>query len=297
MSAPSAFPVPPAVTAKRRGRPKGHQIPRIKTFKLDINEGVSAFADLASKKPSPNWEWEGKSYPKTKRSHGPNQGSLNEHSELLEILFKLAPNGYPDAYRLRDVLVKLHMLFHIFADDDSQESQLSIGNRAMLAADRIRIMAKHCLMLYKSNSTIQGDGLKAVIRLITPGAEAPAEPAVTAQPATPSALEETQEDGQGQILETPPEEEPKWWNEPIPYLANGVVDWACMEDHLPVPEEDEEFFCEVAALDASLPQPSNLHPYYHRFGVSDCFITSHKCGCPKCRLVVIDSDPPQKKPE
>ena len=101
-----------AAPARGRGRPKGSTNGfRMKTVKFDVASGVEAFTDLASNTHHPGWEWNGKSYPKMKRSNGPNMDSLNRHSPVLKILIWLAPNGYPDPYKLRDVLVQLHGLF------------------------------------------------------------------------------------------------------------------------------------------------------------------------------------------
>ena len=103
-----------AAPARGRGRPKGSTNGfRMKTVKFDVASGVEAFTDLASNTHHPGWEWNGKSYPKMKRSNGPNMDSLNRHSPVLKILIWLAPNGYPDPYRLRDLLVQLHGLFKI----------------------------------------------------------------------------------------------------------------------------------------------------------------------------------------
>ena len=105
-----------AAPARGRGRPKGStNCARMKTVKFDVANGVRAFTDLASNTHHPGWEWSGRSYPKMKRSNGPNIDSLNRHSPVLKILIWLAPNGYPDPYKLRDVWVQLHGLFKIWA--------------------------------------------------------------------------------------------------------------------------------------------------------------------------------------
>ena len=82
----------PAEPARKRGRPKGISTPRVKTVKFDINEAVDAMSDLAANTFHPGWEWDGKSYPKTKRSHGPNMEALNNHTPLKQ-LAALAPSG------------------------------------------------------------------------------------------------------------------------------------------------------------------------------------------------------------
>ena len=146
---------------------------------------------------------------------------------------------------------------------------LSLNNRAMLAADKLRIMAKHCLMLYKSNTDVHGEPLKEVISLIKPGAQ---QPAVTAQTPTPSLS--PLEDGQGQIFESPPEEETPWWEKPIPY-KNGVIDWATLEDELPLPAEDETLLLRSSPtgciLAAPLEPPPLFPPLWTAVGVHHRF--------------------------
>ena len=44
----------------------------------------------------------------------PNSDLLNLHSDVLKILIQLAPNGYPDGFVLRSLLVKLEETFKIF---------------------------------------------------------------------------------------------------------------------------------------------------------------------------------------
>ena len=80
-------------------------------------------ADLASNTYHPDWSWDGKSYPKTKRSHGPNIESLNRHLPLEKII-GFAPNGYPDPHKLRELLVLLQDVFHMFAERDECETNL-----------------------------------------------------------------------------------------------------------------------------------------------------------------------------
>ena len=91
-------------------------------MKFSVAAGADALADTASMADDhPGWDWEGKAYPKTERSHGPNMQSLDDHSEFLKVLIRLAPNGYADAYKLRDLLLQLHNLFQIFPMDESAQ--------------------------------------------------------------------------------------------------------------------------------------------------------------------------------
>ena len=155
-------------TKRARGRPKGSCGTRVKTAKFQIEDGVDILADTACTSNHPLWDWDGKTYPKCKRTHGPNQQALDEHSVVLTGLFRLAPNGYPDAYKLRDLLLKLHGLFDIFPKDNSAEALMAIGTRAIVAADRWRVMCKHIIMLAKGKQEIPAcyPGLKRVMSLV-----------------------------------------------------------------------------------------------------------------------------------
>ena len=106
----------------------------------------------------PHWTWCGSLYPKTKRSLGPSQEHLAERAEFLKALFRMAPNGFPDGYRLRDALMKLDEEYEIFAH---------------LAADRSLIMCKHCLMLYRSQQPILFAPLREVLALLSVAAQPP----------------------------------------------------------------------------------------------------------------------------
>ena len=106
---------------KKRDRPSGN----IKTVKFNGVDGMSALADTATLRDHPRWDWDGKSYPKTKWSRNPNCESLDDHGDVLVELIGLAPNGYPDPYRLKDLLIHMHDIFKVFPSDDSAESKMS----------------------------------------------------------------------------------------------------------------------------------------------------------------------------
>jgi hypothetical protein len=144
-----------AATARGRGRPKaslGNLQHRVKTVKFDLDHAVNLFHPVASMCYHPSWSWDGRCYPKTKRSHGPNMQSLNEHGAVLLMLFHLAPNGYPDPYRLRDLLMRLQDIYGILNPRHEADKYLSLSSVAILAADRWRIMCKHCLMIVKGGA-------------------------------------------------------------------------------------------------------------------------------------------------
>ena len=94
--------------------------------------------------------------------------SLNEHGAVLLMLFHLAPNVYPDPYRLRDLFMRLHDIYNIFEPRHEADKYLSLSSVAILAADRWRIMCKHCLMIVKSGQFMPSDleGLADVLDLI-----------------------------------------------------------------------------------------------------------------------------------
>ena len=130
----TANPAEPAATAiERRGRPKGTKVPRMKTWKFDLNVAVEKFMDIASRCHHPEWNWDGTMYPKTKRSQGPSQDALQDHSDVINILLQLAPNGYPDPYILRNVLMQLHGIKNYSTTDlegvHSAASRLSHGRQ------------------------------------------------------------------------------------------------------------------------------------------------------------------------
>ena len=60
----------------------------------------------------------------------PSMAALNDHSPVLFVLIRLAPNGYPDAYRLRDLLMRMATVSSIFPEDRSYEATLSLKTRA-----------------------------------------------------------------------------------------------------------------------------------------------------------------------
>ena len=276
-----------------RGRPKGTGIPRIHTSKFDIEKGLAAFSDLACRT-NLKWAWDGTSYPKTKRSHGPNVESLAMHSEPLKILLQLAPNGYPDPYRLRDLLVKLQNMFNIFANC-KLEAHLNLANRAILAADRWRIQCKHLVMLKKCGQDYGDSVIKELLGMITTGSVPPAEPA---QAPAPAELAEVP--APAELAEMPPppaEDTSQYWSQPVPYTADGVIAWDQVEDQLPECIGNDDFECEVKSLDFTQPQPVNIHPYFHCVPTTDCAIIGHKCTCPMCTGVVdvTSPEPPRKK--
>ena len=71
---------------------------------------------LANKKVRGDCLWDGSSYPKTKRSHGPHQDGLEHHIEPLTELLRLEPNGYPDGYQLAAVWHNLHEVYKMLDD-------------------------------------------------------------------------------------------------------------------------------------------------------------------------------------
>ena len=184
----------PAETARcaqrveTRGRPRGTEgLSREKVIRFDISHGVDLLHDLANGEPPATWNWDGKAYPKTKRSQGPNQEGLAIHSEVLYHILTLAPNGYPCPYRLRDLLVKLHIVYRIFDHEKSVDAALSLESRAMLAADRWRIMCKHCLMLKHTSHQILFPDLAAVMSLLHGAAPEPK--AITPEPAATASMD------------------------------------------------------------------------------------------------------------
>ena len=239
-----------------------------------------------------------------KRSNGPNMDSLNRHSPVLKILIWLAPNGYPDPYKLRDLLVQLHGLFKILDPRSEGEANLSLGSVAILASDRWRIMCKHCLMLVKGKQYIPNDFVQlkeclAAIRLENPTETPQAAPADT--PATSASSNENESSSAAWAASqaaSPAASQAapavSWWEQPVPWKG-GVIDWEQVEDSIPIAESDDELECEIASIDFTKALPSGIHPYYHPMPDSDCCIVAHKCNCPICLQVVELSSPVRKR--
>ena len=131
-----------ARSPRKRGRPKGCLTHREKTVKFDIEAAVCLLRELACQK-FHSFLWCGRTYPTTKYMV-PNPEKLNEHSAVLKVLLALASNGYPDGFTLRTTLMRLEECFKIFENrrpstnntDDTHWEQMSLENRAMLAADQ-----------------------------------------------------------------------------------------------------------------------------------------------------------------
>ena len=76
-----------------------------KPVDFDIADAVDALSDIACQPPQGPWNWDGSTYPWRciRDMSWINTENLNDHSPVLFVLIRLAPNGYPDAYRLRDL--------------------------------------------------------------------------------------------------------------------------------------------------------------------------------------------------
>ena len=262
----------------RKGRPKGCS--RVQVVHFSIDEGMEMLGELAAKKNyALPWDWDGKGYPKRRRSQGPNQESLTSHAEILYHLLKLAPNGYPCPYRLRDLLIQLHNRWNIFPNDRSEEASMSLSNRAMLACDRWRLMCKHCLMLKSTNTHILYQNLQHVVNLVKPELLQPA--------VAPVEHDHNHDDDSLKIT-------PTISRSVVPYTSDGIIDWGVVEDELPEPEALD---CEIVKVDQS--QCSSLNPYFHHSDDTDCTITAHRCGCcideharKKCRTTPAETATP-----
>ena len=86
--------------------------PKSKAFKFSVNDGFDALMHLAE---NGSRDWSGDSYPRADvHEVGPSQEHLAAFSDILKALFKLAPNGRPEYFSLRDVLFQLQDLYKIF---------------------------------------------------------------------------------------------------------------------------------------------------------------------------------------
>jgi hypothetical protein len=144
---------------KKRGRPTGSGCIMTKPVDFDIEDAVDALSDIACQPPQGPWNWDGSTYPLClSESMSPvSMECLDDHSPVLFVLFRLAPNGDPNMLRLRDLLMQLHDVFGIFPEDETDKAKLWFSTRAALAAEQWRVMCKHCLMLVKNNGYIYAD--------------------------------------------------------------------------------------------------------------------------------------------
>ena len=260
-------PVAPAETAPQRPETRG--LPMGKTIPFDIDHGVELLADLARNRLA--WlNWDGTTYPKTKGPQGPSQEALVVHAPVLLHLLTLAPNGYPCPYGLRDLLCQLHMKFNIFGDDYFMDCQPLI-KRAMLAADRWRIMCKHCSMLKHSGATIRFPDLTAVVSLIHPVLPEPE--AVLPEPAATAFEAMDVDDVEDDVA---PTKKARTSRPVVP--SNGVIDGGHLEDKLPEPEIESTWDGEISEPDLSKPQASKLKRP-HDIDDTECVITAIRCAC------------------
>ena len=114
--------------------------------KVNKADGVNALKDIAEKKQTEAWSWHGTTYCKRTKESRPHKGSLNDHSEVLRELIRLAPTTRLSRYSLRDILFQLHIQTGIF-DGIARERSLQLHEVATAAADRWCIMLRHCLVL------------------------------------------------------------------------------------------------------------------------------------------------------
>ena len=196
---------------------------------------------------------------------------LNDHSPVLFVLLRLAPNGDPNMLRLADLLMRLHDVFGIFPDGgETYEAKLWLPTGAALAADRWRVLCKHCLMLVKSNTTIpvHCEGLSILLAAMKRPESEPTAATASVTDSLPG-LDGTTPQGSmlgtenQQPAETPlsmgmAQETPNQTaatarrrvehHDPCPYP--GVIDRSGIEDDLPpASEADKELEVEVPELD------------------------------------------------
>ena len=134
--------------------------------KVNKSDGVNALKDIAEKNQTRTWSWTGTTYAKNSKGARPHKGSLNDHSEVLRELIRLAPTTRLSRYSLRDILFQLHIQTGIF-DGIARERSLQLHEVATAAADRWCIMLRHCLVLCRLGGPLDEEkGLDECIKLI-----------------------------------------------------------------------------------------------------------------------------------
>ena len=132
-------------------------------------DAVDALSDIACLPPQGPWNWDANTYMgwKEVKPFICLEG-LDDHSPVLFRLLRVAPNGDTNEFELANGLMRLHDVFGIFPEDGSDEAEMRLPSRAVVAAVRWRMMCQQCLMLVKTNYKIQDryEGLKEVLAAI-----------------------------------------------------------------------------------------------------------------------------------
>ena len=134
-------------TRKKRARP----------MKLNLSAVITLLKPLAKKR-TEKFRWDASDYSK-KRGCSGDVEHLALVADILLILARAAPNGYPCHIDMRAILIKLDVDHNIFGlDDDSRRF-----TEANTAADVWRVMLKHCLALKKTGRPVADPILEHVI--------------------------------------------------------------------------------------------------------------------------------------
>ena len=155
--------------SSNRGRPTGSGGIETKPVDFGIEDALDALIELALQPwyarntQYPKWDWDAKHYPHLDWDVSyspPDMAVLNKYSELLLVLIRLARYDQPineqSTVCLTELLTHLHTRFGIFPRYWSARhtSCWSLRDRAVAAADRWRLMCKHCLFLFTILSLI-----------------------------------------------------------------------------------------------------------------------------------------------
>ena len=122
-----------------------------KLVESDLVDVFEALGDVASRPCTRQlWSWDGNWYTPagTRAAERPHMVALDEHSQVLLVLIRMAPFGfYTSAQRLMDLLWCMNICYRIFPP-----CQLApcLRQRVWSAACQWQVMCKHCVVLFKS---------------------------------------------------------------------------------------------------------------------------------------------------
>ena len=114
-----------------------------------VRAAVDALSHIACQPPEGPWDWDARQYPIKKGIDAPNLAALNNHSQVLLELIRLAPNASLIPYRMMRVLMMLHMCFKIFSMQvPCKSAGMNPSVRAWKAATRWIVMCKHLSLIH-----------------------------------------------------------------------------------------------------------------------------------------------------
>ena len=139
---------------------KSTRKPRTATDRFDgqsLLDDLRAFARLKDL----GWDWELSNYAKLKRSQAPDRAGLESYAELMLVVLKHAPRGFPNHMLLRDVWLELDKQYNI------RDSRIPATTRqldwANNCAEAVRTASRHVVDLRRSRTRFLSSTLQQLV--------------------------------------------------------------------------------------------------------------------------------------